>query len=97
MTRIVGEEPEAEAEIIRARQRARARIMALLLGAFVVLLFLINSGFYTGQATTGSDMWLMFYGMIGVSLPPLGVLIYLHNFEVQRWRDSDYSPYASSD
>jgi hypothetical protein len=42
MTRIVGEEPEAEAEIIRARQRARARIMAWLLGAFVVLLFLIT-------------------------------------------------------
>lgn len=42
MTRIVGEEPEAEAEIIRARQRDRARIMAWLLGAFVVLLFLIT-------------------------------------------------------
>jgi len=42
MTRIVGEEPKAEAEIIRARQRDRARIMAWLLGAFVVLLFLIT-------------------------------------------------------
>ena len=40
--KIVGEEPEAEAEIIRARQRSRARIMAILLGAFVVLLFLIT-------------------------------------------------------
>jgi hypothetical protein len=29
-------------EIIRARQRARARITALLLGAFVVLLFFIT-------------------------------------------------------
>lgn len=42
MTKIVGEEPKAEAEIIRARQRDRARIMAWLLGAFVVLLFLIT-------------------------------------------------------
>ena len=42
MTRIVGEEPEPEAEIIRARQRDRARIMAWLLGAFVILLFLIT-------------------------------------------------------
>lgn len=42
MTRIVGEEPKAEAEIIRARQRDRARIMAWLLGGFVVLLFLIT-------------------------------------------------------
>ena len=42
MTRIVGEEPQPEAEIIRKRQRERARIMAWLLGAFVVLLFLIT-------------------------------------------------------
>jgi hypothetical protein len=42
MTRIVGEEPEGEAEIIRARQRGRAQIMAWLLGGFVVLLFLIT-------------------------------------------------------
>ncbi len=29
-------------EIIRRRQRARARIMALLLGAFVILMFFIT-------------------------------------------------------
>ena len=32
----------AENEVIRKRQRARARVMALLLGAFVVLLFFIT-------------------------------------------------------
>ena len=42
MTKIVGEESEAETEIIRARQRVRARIMALLLGAFVILMFFIT-------------------------------------------------------
>ena len=42
MTRIVGDEPKAEAEVIRKRQRDRARIMAWLLGAFVILLFLIT-------------------------------------------------------
>jgi hypothetical protein len=31
-----------EEEIIRKRQRERARIMALLLGAFVVLMFFIT-------------------------------------------------------
>ena len=31
-----------EDEVIRKRQRARARIMALLLGAFVILLFFIT-------------------------------------------------------
>jgi hypothetical protein len=31
-----------EDEIIRKRQRERARVMALLLGAFVILMFLIT-------------------------------------------------------
>ena len=31
-----------EDDLIRARQRSRARVMALLLGAFVVLLFFIT-------------------------------------------------------
>jgi hypothetical protein len=42
VTRIVGEDPQGETQIIRARQRQRARIMAWLLGAFVILLFLIT-------------------------------------------------------
>ena len=42
MVKVVGEEPKHEAELIRKRQRDRARIMAWLLGAFVVLLFLIT-------------------------------------------------------
>ena len=33
---------EHEQEVIRNRQRARSRIMALLLGAFVILLFFIT-------------------------------------------------------
>lgn len=33
---------QPEDEVIRARQRQRARILALLLGAFVVLLFFIT-------------------------------------------------------
>jgi hypothetical protein len=42
VTRVEGEEPKPEAELIRARQQARARITAWLLGAFVILLFLIT-------------------------------------------------------
>ena len=34
--------PQPEDEIIRKRQRERARLTALLLGAFVVLLFFIT-------------------------------------------------------
>ena len=33
---------DPDIEVIRARQRARARIMALLLGAFAILLFFIT-------------------------------------------------------
>ena len=42
MTKVVGEEPEPESELIRARQHSRARITAWLLGGFVLLLFLIT-------------------------------------------------------
>ena len=42
MTPVEGHEPRSESEIIRARQQARARIMAWLLGGFVVLLFFIT-------------------------------------------------------
>jgi hypothetical protein len=34
--------PQVEEELVRKRQRDRARVMALLLGAFVVLLFFIT-------------------------------------------------------
>jgi hypothetical protein len=33
---------DEETTLIRARQRARARLMALLLGAFVILVFAIS-------------------------------------------------------
>lgn len=33
---------EANTDAIRARQRSRAKVMALLLGAFVVLIFAIS-------------------------------------------------------
>ena len=36
------ETPRPEDEVIRARQKARARIMAWLLAAFIVLLFFIT-------------------------------------------------------
>ena len=42
MTQVEGREPRSESETIRARQQARARIMAWLLAAFVVLLFFIT-------------------------------------------------------
>jgi len=38
----IEESPRPEDEVIRARQKARARIMAWLLVAFIVLLFFIT-------------------------------------------------------
>ena len=35
-------EPHPDDELIRARQRERARLMAILLGLFVVLLFAVS-------------------------------------------------------
>ncbi len=34
--------PVSELELVRARQRARARVMAVLLGSFVLLVFAIS-------------------------------------------------------
>jgi hypothetical protein len=34
--------PETDTDAVRARQRSRARVMALLLGAFVMLVFAIS-------------------------------------------------------
>ncbi|MCO8122807.1 DUF4178 domain-containing protein [Stieleria sp. TO1_6] len=44
-----------------------------------------------------ADGWLFFYAIVAVTLIPGLVIAYLHNFEVRRWSDSDYSPYASDD
>ncbi len=65
---------------------------------FMALLVLIQVGFSSATVrTTGADPWLMFYGMIAVSLIPAGILGFMYSFEVKRWEDSDYSPYASSE
>ena len=44
-----------------------------------------------------ADFWLFIYAAIGISILPVLVLVYLYNFEVQRWKDSDYSPYATDE
>jgi uncharacterized membrane protein YhaH (DUF805 family) len=44
-----------------------------------------------------ADGWMFLYAMLGLSIVPGLVLLYKHNFEVRRWHDSDYSPYASDD
>ncbi|QDT60705.1 hypothetical protein SV7mr_32310 [Stieleria bergensis] len=50
-----------------------------------------------GVFSSKADAWLLTYALVGVSLFPMGFLLYRRQFEVQRWSDSDFSPYLSSD
>ncbi|MFK8114875.1 MAG: DUF4178 domain-containing protein [Rubripirellula sp.] len=61
---------------------------------FAFILFVIHS-FFAKPGVQGSDPWMLFYALLFVSLIPIGILVYCYSFEVKRWSDSDYSPYAS--
>ena len=63
---------------------------------FLVLIQAIHIEF-SEPGASGSDPWMAFYAMLFVSVIPIGILAYWYSFEVRRWQDSDYSPYASSD
>ncbi len=45
----------------------------------------------------GVDQWVFAWALAIVSIMPLGAAIYSHNFERERWRDSDFSPYTYND
>ena len=61
----------------------------------MILLVVIYLAFPWLGSRQGADPWLWFYGILLVSALPLGILLYLFSFEVKRWEDSDFSPYAS--
>ncbi len=82
--------------VIQPRPAVKSGVFLMWPG-FLLLLIIIQAVFSTSDSKTGADPWLMFYGMIFVSAIPLGILGFWHAFEVQRWKDSDYSPYASSE
>ncbi len=63
--------------------------------AFALVLIVIFMAFATSSPQTGSDPWLLFYALVFVSLVPIGIIAYRHSFEVKRWENSDYSPYAT--
>ena len=62
--------------------------------AFLVGIFLHYDSQLFGKRPDG---WLLFYALVFVSAVPIGILFYRYNFEVNRWKDSDYSPYATDD
>ncbi|MCA9140228.1 MAG: DUF4178 domain-containing protein [Planctomycetales bacterium] len=78
--------------VIQPRPTPGAKFWLTWVGFFFYLLFA-----YAVIGAGKADGWLFFYAAIGVSVIPVVVMFYLHNFEVRRWRESDFSPYASSD
>ncbi|WP_404310140.1 DUF4178 domain-containing protein [Neorhodopirellula lusitana] len=69
---------------------------------FIFYLFVVN---WIGNSVAGADRWLkqapdsglLVIGIILLTIFPAGLLLSRHIVEVQRWKDSDYSPYASDD
>lgn len=54
---------------------------------------------YLGASAISSsaDPWMLAWGLFLVSIIPVGAGIVNHSFDVKRWSDSDYSPYATDD
>jgi len=44
-----------------------------------------------------ADPWVLVCGLGVLSVIPIGALVVNHFFDVKRWSESDYSPYASDD
>ena len=44
-----------------------------------------------------ADGWLLIYAMFFASIIPIGASFVNHFFDVKRWSDSDFSPYATDD
>ncbi len=63
--------------------------------AFVAILFAIYLLGRLLQPTRPPDSFMLAIALGIVTAFPIFVATYLHSFEVQRWRNSDYSPYAS--
>jgi hypothetical protein len=54
---------------------------------------------YVGAAamSDSADPWVLVCGLGLLSVIPIGVGVVNHFFDVKRWSESDYSPYASDD
>ncbi|MBI1311058.1 DUF4178 domain-containing protein [bacterium] len=59
--------------------------------AAMVAIYYIASRFISQQA----DPWLLAWGLFLVSVIPVGGLIFNLIFDVNRWSDSDFSPYST--
>ena len=62
---------------------------------FAVAGFIVYFG--AAAISANADGWLLVWYLFLISIIPLIGLIVNHTFNVKRWSESDYSPYASSD
>lgn len=69
----------------------------LLWGGFSMILVLLDILFMSGFAQRPVSQFHFFLALLAISAWPLVMLINRRAFEVQRWRDSDFSPYAGSE
>ena len=64
-------------------------------GFFVVALFITYFGATVIRPSV--DVWLLVWALFFVSLIPIIAMIVNTTFDVSRWSDSDFSPYATDD
>lgn len=62
---------------------------------FGVLLFVLN--LVCTSLSYSFDQFYFYAALVAVSAPPILLLILNHQFEVSRWQESDYSPYAQAE
>ena len=79
---------------IQPAAKIDGKIFLLWLGFIVALLFLFLANAESGTAR-GADPAFLFIAIALVSVIPVGAILHRHSFEVKRWENSDYSPYAS--
>ena len=72
----------------------RAGDMMKLWVMFVIALVLLG-GLFSLALSNGVDGGFFLLSLVLASVIPVGFLFYKYQFEVNRWKDSDYSPYAT--
>ena len=87
--------------VIQPPPKLGLSVFALWFG-FIAYMFLVH---WAGGQMVGAtkllkkapDPTMLVFGIFFVSIFPVMLLAYRYLFETQRWKDSDYNPYASSD
>ena len=77
-------------------QPDRSEVWMMWLG-FVVLLILLDVTFTSGTLNHPVSQFYFYAALAAVSVWPIGLLVVRHFVEVNRWRDSDSSPYSSGE